>query len=192
MKQQPVFGTLSSLQQLCSSDHLFMDGTLSSCPSPFYQLYTIHSYNNQISTPKFYSLLADKNQGTYTHLLAAIQRICYENQLIINPKYITIDFETAMINSLNMIFPNATIKGFNFHFNKCLYKHLQVLGFQSAFNNAESTDINDINVRNLYRKTASLAFMPPNQIPDLWVQIVNDFNKFKILNHFLIILQQHG
>ncbi|CAF1596571.1 unnamed protein product [Didymodactylos carnosus] len=42
-KQQPVFGTLSSLQQLCSSDHLFMDGTFSSCPSPFYQLYTIHS-----------------------------------------------------------------------------------------------------------------------------------------------------
>ncbi|CAF1293585.1 unnamed protein product, partial [Didymodactylos carnosus] len=151
-KQQPVFGTLSSLQQLCSSDHLFMDGTFSSC--------------------------------TYTNLLAAIQRICYENHLIINPKYITIDFETAIINSLSRIFPNAAIKGCNFHFNKYLYKRLQALGFQSAFINAESTDINDINVRNLYKKTAALASTPPNQIPNLWVQIMDDFQYIQNIEPF--------
>ncbi|CAF3891855.1 unnamed protein product, partial [Didymodactylos carnosus] len=63
-------------------------------------------------------------------------------------------------------------------------KHLQALGFQSAFIDAESTDINDINVRNLYKKTAALAFMPPNQIPNLWVQIMDDFQYIQNIEPF--------
>ena len=47
-----IFGTLESLKQLSKSDndHLFFDGTFKSCPSPFYQLYTVHSVNSELST----------------------------------------------------------------------------------------------------------------------------------------------
>ncbi len=37
-----TFGTLQSLQDLSTSDHIFLDGTFKSCPSPVAQLYTLH------------------------------------------------------------------------------------------------------------------------------------------------------
>ncbi|CAF1479501.1 unnamed protein product [Didymodactylos carnosus] len=34
------FGTTDSLKLLCDSEHIFMDGTFKSCPSPFAQIKT--------------------------------------------------------------------------------------------------------------------------------------------------------
>ena len=70
--KHPIFGTLESLKQLSKSDndHLFFDGTFKSCSSPFYQLYTVHSVNSELSTPKLNSLLPDKKvQHTYRFLI---------------------------------------------------------------------------------------------------------------------------
>ncbi len=73
------------------------------------------------------------------------------NNICINPKFVTIDFEqAATILAIKLIFPNTTIKGCNFHFNKCIYGKLQDLGFQSSFINKKSTDPGEINIRNLY------------------------------------------
>ncbi|CAM4878021.1 unnamed protein product [Rotaria socialis] len=60
-----IFGTLESLKQLSESDHghLFFDGTFKSCPNPFYQLYSVHSVNNELSTPKLFTLLPDKKRS---------------------------------------------------------------------------------------------------------------------------------
>ncbi|CAF4510547.1 unnamed protein product, partial [Didymodactylos carnosus] len=109
----PIFGTTESLQQLstCDNTHLFMDEAFKSCPRPFYQLYTIHSINDDLSTPKLYSLLPDKKGSTYISLLNGIQNLFHMNNIYINPKYITIDFEQAAINAITLVFPNATIKG---------------------------------------------------------------------------------
>ncbi|CAF1630963.1 unnamed protein product, partial [Didymodactylos carnosus] len=87
----PIFGTTDSVKQLSTSfnDHWFMDGTFKSCPHPFYQLYTIHSVNNDLSTPKLYTLLPDKNGSTYTSLLHAVLNLFHSNNIFINPKYIT-------------------------------------------------------------------------------------------------------
>ena len=43
------------------------------------------------------------------------------NNICLNPKFITIDFEQATILTVKLIFPNAIIKECNFHFNKCIY-----------------------------------------------------------------------
>ena len=50
--KHPIFGTLESFKQLSKSDndHLFFDGTFKSCPNPFYQLYSVHSVNSELST----------------------------------------------------------------------------------------------------------------------------------------------
>ncbi|CAF3317613.1 unnamed protein product [Rotaria socialis] len=63
--KHPIFETLKSLKQLSTSDHdhLFFDGTFKSCPNPFYQLYSVHSVNGELSTPKLYILLSDKKRS---------------------------------------------------------------------------------------------------------------------------------
>ena len=50
--KHPIFGTLESFKQLSKSDndHLFFDRTFKSCPNPFYQLYSVHSVNSELST----------------------------------------------------------------------------------------------------------------------------------------------
>ncbi|CAF0843312.1 unnamed protein product [Didymodactylos carnosus] len=79
----PIFGTTESLQQLstCDNTHLFMDGTFKSCPRPFYQLYTIHSINDDLSTPKLYTLLPDKKGSTYISIEWYTKFISYEQYL---------------------------------------------------------------------------------------------------------------
>jgi hypothetical protein len=60
--KHPVFGTLESLKQLskCDNDNLVFDGMFELCPNPFYQLYSVHSVDKDLSTPKLYTLLPDK------------------------------------------------------------------------------------------------------------------------------------
>ena len=60
-----TFGTLQSLENLCSSDHIFLDGTFKSCPSPFVQLYTIHTQSSVLkgTVPILYSLLPSKTKS---------------------------------------------------------------------------------------------------------------------------------
>ena len=53
------------------------------------------------------------------------------NHICLNP---TIDFEQAPILSGKLILPNDIIKGFNFHFNKCIYTKLEDLGHLSTKN----------------------------------------------------------
>ena len=125
-----------------------------SCPNPFYQLYSVHSVNSELSTPKLYTLLPDKKGPTYISTFTSILNLCHINNISSNPKFITIDSEQAAILAVELIFPNAIITGCNFHFNKCIYTKLQDLGFQSAFINKRSSNINKINIRNLYKKTS--------------------------------------
>ncbi|CAF1223506.1 unnamed protein product [Rotaria sordida] len=184
--KHPIFGTLESLKQLSTSDndHLFFDGTFKSCPNPFYQLYSVHSVNGELSTPKLYTLLPDKKGPTYISIFNIILNLCHMNNICLNPKFVTIDFEQAAINAIKLIFPNATIKGCNFHFNKCIYTKLQDLGFQSAFISNKSSDINEINIRNLYKKTCALAFMPPEEISKLWVMIMDEYQDIENIEGF--------
>jgi hypothetical protein len=95
-----------------------------------------------------------------------------------------IDFEQAAIIAIKLIFPNATIKGCNLHFNKCIYSKLQDLDYQFPFINTKSTDPNEINVRNLFKKTCALAFMPPQEISKLWVMIMDDYQDIDGIHEF--------
>ncbi|CAF4221176.1 unnamed protein product [Rotaria sp. Silwood2] len=96
------------------NDHLFFDGTFKSCPNPFYQLYSVHSVNGELSTPKLYTLLPDKKGPTYISIFNIILNLCHMNNICLNPKFVTIDFEQAAINAIKLIFPNAIIKGYEY------------------------------------------------------------------------------
>ena len=109
------------------------------------------------------------------------------NNICLNPKFITINFEQTAILAVKLIFLNAIINECNFHFNKCIYTKLQDLGFQPAFINKTSNDINEINIRNLYKKKVyAVAFMPPREIGKLWVMIM-DIKKLKMSKIFMIM-----
>ena len=126
-----------------------------------------------------------KTDPTYISIFNSILNLCHMNNISLNPKFITIDFEQAAILAVKLVFSNAIIKVFNFHFNKCIYTKLQDLGFQSAFINKRSSDINEINIRNLYKKkVCALALMPPREIGKLWVMIMDDYQNIGNIEGF--------
>ena len=59
---------------------------------------SVHSVNSELSTPKLY-LLPDKKGPTYISIFYSILNLCHMNNICLNPKFVTIDFEQAAINA---------------------------------------------------------------------------------------------
>jgi hypothetical protein len=170
-----AFGTLHALKMLCESDHIFLDGTFKSCPSPFAQLYSIHTHSSVLkgTLPLLYTLLPNKTKDVYTSFFNELRTAAVKNDLVLNPRYVTVDFEQGAIRSLKTVFPNASVKGCNFHYNQCIFKKIQSLGLQSDYYN--SSDDDPGSVKALVQQTGALAFMPPSKIDELWSTIMDQF-----------------
>ena len=53
--------------------------------------------------------------------LYGVLNLFHQNNICINPKYITINFEQIAINANKLVFPNAIPKACNFLFNKNVF-----------------------------------------------------------------------
>lgn len=118
-----IFATCENVQLLRDSREWFLDGTFAVCPLIFRQLYTIHVMLPEGKTvPVVYALLASKNGVTYRKLLNRIVDALGGSypQLLIHT-----DFEFSMIKEIEAIFPTARILGCAFHFNQCVWRHIQ-------------------------------------------------------------------
>ena len=98
-----IFARPSNLGVLDFSERWYCDGTFSTSPDVFYQVYTIHgevSLTNTYIIPLVYALLPNKKQETYSRLFKA---------LILNASSVTIDFEIAVRNALKQISTDVQI-----------------------------------------------------------------------------------
>ena len=98
-KRIMVFTTLPGLDLLSGADDWFCDGTFSTAPSVFFQIYTIHASVEGILIHIVYALLPDKKEETYFRLLS-----CFDIEF---PKRATIDFEIAVKNAFNSVSQNV-------------------------------------------------------------------------------------
>jgi hypothetical protein len=106
-----TFGTQQSINDLCASDHIFLDGTFKSCPEPFAQLYTVHIQSSILNStvPVLYSLLPNKTKNMYKLFFNELRTVTVKHDLVLNPRFITLDFEQGAISALKHIFPGATL-----------------------------------------------------------------------------------
>ena len=116
-----IFATSKNLDLL--SRCKMSEGTFSTAPRHFCQLYTIHSKIMETTTdekpavfPLVFALLENKTQETYTRLLTTLNRI-----KPLSPDLWITDFEKAAINSIELIFPGTT-RGCFFHLQQLLYR----------------------------------------------------------------------
>ena len=118
-----IFATSKNLDLLSRCKKLMSDGTFSTAPRHFCQLYTIHGEIMETTTdekpavfPLVFALLENKTQETYTRLLTTLNRI-----KPLSPDLWITDFEKAAINSIELIFPGTT-RGCFFHLQQSLYR----------------------------------------------------------------------
>ena len=74
-----------------------------------------------------------------------------------------VDFETAAINAMSSVFPDATVKGCSFHFRQAIVRRVQKEGLMAQYEDAD-----DPVIRNWIRKIMSLTLLPPSVIQLAW------------------------
>ena len=106
-----TFVTTESLQELANSDTFFCDGTFYTCPSFFYQIYSLHIKIDDIMTPVVYAFLPGKSQAVYTRFFSLLQDKMTDLGLDFAPTSAVLDFEVAVHNSLKNLFSRNQHKG---------------------------------------------------------------------------------
>lgn len=124
--------------------------------------------------PLVYILLMSKTDKTYTTMFSLIKSQIPNW----NPNKILIDFEKAVINSIQTILPNTEIKGCYFHFTQALVKRAKKLKLTK----------NRSQLKHLALCLA-LPLIPENLIDDAYLYIMEDCpagnNITKFNNYFV-------
>ena len=176
IKRFLMFSTKNNLKFLKSCEHWHSDGTFKVVPVIFTQLYTVHGLVEGKTIPLVYFMLPNKSKKIYTKALTVLK-----NMVDYSPKSILTDYEAAFIKTFQKLFPTTDIKGCNFNFNECIYKHVQSCGLQTRY--AE-----DLEFMTSVKMLAALSFVPVQDVFYAYDSLVSSdyfIENEEILNDFL-------
>ena len=154
-----IFATYNDIVYLSQQQHWYSDGTFYTCPSIFYQIYSIHAYHDGISTPCIFALLGGKSEEIYFDLFAVIFRKMMEFQLFIKLRTITMDFELGVANVFTKHYPTVTVRGCLFHYGQALFRKFVDIGLKTPYKDDE-------NLRDWFRSFAAISLLPLHHM--LW------------------------
>ena len=108
---------------LTSYEHWASDGTFSTCPTPYDQIYFIGIKTQDGKfIPAGYCLLKGKYRDIYRSLFETIiSHVGSVNHV----QTFTVDFKQAVISVIDELFPNVTVKGCLFHQRQAIFRNLQ-------------------------------------------------------------------
>ena len=114
--------------------------------------------------PLAYCLLPNKTRETYERVFELLKQKCADLDIEFHPTSVMSDFELAIIQAIQLAFPQTIPKGCYFHFCQCLTRQVQALGMQVRYREEQE-------IRTFIRKTAALAFVPVRYIRLAWQAI---------------------
>lgn len=163
-----IFGTITNLRRLSQSKLYMLDGTFSTAPNNFRQVFTILGSINGTASGKFlpfvHMLLPSKNERTYFKALKLLRRIARENEIVLDPEIVLTDFELAEVNAVKKIFPDSSQYGCFFHLVKNLWKRIQKLQLSGPFSK-------NVNIQMAFRKTEALAYLDPKDVSEGFTKV---------------------
>ncbi|KAK3762502.1 hypothetical protein RRG08_009890 [Elysia crispata] len=132
-----MFATPETVRFLCSTKHVYADGTFYTCPRYFYQLYTFFALNNGMYVPCVFFLLPDKTKQTYEQMLRMLLESFESSTSSLSIETIHIDQEAAMAEAVRNT-SNFVIKFCHFHIRQSWLRKIQTLGLITDYKNEES------------------------------------------------------
>lgn len=164
-----VFGTSRNVELLCQSRTWYVDGTFKTSPRLFLQVFTIMGLRQRnvvdgesVALPFVYALLSRKTEAQYTQVLQTVKDIVLQYNVPgpCLPARIMSDFEKAIMNACNSVFPESQMTCCFFHLGQSLYRRIQSEGLQRQYNDPEDRSIKE-NTHCLL----ALAFVPVADVP---------------------------
>lgn len=98
-----IFATNDGLRLLDSASRWFMDGTHSTAPSQFQQLFVIRVPLGESCVSVVYALLPSKQQLVYEEMLTALLDACLQRGIRPYPEHIMADYEIAIHNAVRTV-----------------------------------------------------------------------------------------
>ncbi|XP_060081811.1 uncharacterized protein LOC132561098 [Ylistrum balloti] len=162
-----AFATTSNLRPSAAADTLCCDATFYTCLKMFKQLHKIHAMTNNQMYPLVFALLQGKSEVIYTRLLENLNSMIEEQQLLLNPTTVFLDFEFAAHNPAKAVFPGVTVKGCFFDFTRCIWRKTRQLGLRTYYRQDED-------IYRLIRCTAVLRLFPQHHVEYYWFNALDD------------------
>jgi hypothetical protein len=155
-----IFSTQECMQLLSKSNIWFMDGTFSSAPVLFHQLFVIRAPLGDSAVSCIYALLSGKTQIIYEELFKAIINKADEMGLDLNPTTTMTDFERSILNAITTSFgQQVRTKTCYFHLTQNTWRKLQNLNLVNKYKEDKETRI-------YVGMIDGLAFLPVDKVLD--------------------------
>lgn len=155
-----VFASDDGLNLLGDADTWFMDGTHSTAPSQFQQLFCIRVPLGETCVSSVYALLPSKTQAIYEECLTAILDACVLKDVRPTPNRIVADYEIAIHNAVKLVIStNIHIQGCFYHLTQSTWRRVQAEGLQASYKDDEE-------VRTFCGMLDALAFLPVDRVND--------------------------
>lgn len=151
-----IFQTEKQNWALSQSLTWIVDCTFKFVPNNFYQLLTIHAKIFGKTIPAVFVLLKNKTQKIYEKAFLEIKKKLHNKK-----RFIIVDFERALKNSLERIFPESAVNGCLYHFSQSIWRSIQNLKISSLY-------YHDDSFRSKIRKILNLAFFPSDTIKNTY------------------------
>ena len=169
-KRHIVLATKKQLNLLKRAKTWFVNGTFKFVKPPFVQLFSFHAFvksnDEMIQAPLLFCFMSRRQTSDYTLVFEAILA-SFESPPEV--KRVILDFESAAWKAFRNVFPSVELRGCSFHFTQSIYRHVQMVGLQSAY-------INNNLARKYIRKLMALCYNPANHIRPLFYQLKKEAN----------------
>jgi len=158
-----LFCASTELSALHASKYVICDGTFEMSPDTAYQVYTFHGFVTGEGLPLAWALLPNKSQSTYVEVLTALRdgMLAAFGDVGCKKTFVT-DFEQAAINAINVVFPEATVKGCSFHFREAVLHRVQHEGLRPMYDDKGSP------IHRWLRKLMAMTGLPTFAVPLAW------------------------
>ena len=127
--------TLTMLTLFARARTWFVDATFKLVSRPFYQLFSVHAFvqsgTSLKQVPLVFVMMSSRSQADYDAVFRTILDILPNPPSVVK---VVADFEAATWLSLRVVLPNVEVKGCLFHFTQAVFRKIQSLGLQRAYN----------------------------------------------------------
>ncbi|CAF4268581.1 unnamed protein product, partial [Rotaria sp. Silwood2] len=166
-----VWSSDVQLKLMFDSEKLYMDGTFSTAPPNFDQVYIIQVIHHETCIPAMYALLPDRKTTTYSYLFHVLFLEAKRFGKTFAPTLIMTEFEPGVARAISLEFTEKTTqKGCFFHFCKAIYRNVQSNGLSSTY-------LEDIRIRSIIRQMMALALVPHEHVSSLFGRLSEELGE---------------
>jgi len=172
-----IFGSDWSLRFLSSCSQVHADGTFSTRPIIFAQIYIVFGFDKDYMIPCIYCLTTKRDEVLYKKIFTHLITLCANINLTFSPKRFTSDFEIATIQACQYLFPNVKISACFFHYSQSIWRKIQELGLSRLVSSSAREVNNDEHKKadHWILGAIGLALIPPTLVETTWVNLMDEY-----------------